>query len=84
MQQEKRRRVFRAGLSVENGQSIYLHRAIKSRGHHRGFPSVGGSSRNRDQDGTENLQALCQMGNLKSRIDSALFIKLFEPALVVF
>ena len=31
MQQEKRRRVFRAGLSVEDGEPVYLYRAIKSR-----------------------------------------------------
>ena len=31
MQQQKRRRVFRAGLSVKDGEPIYLCRAIKSR-----------------------------------------------------
>ena len=34
MQQEKRRRVFRAGLSVKDGEPIDLYRAIKSRVFH--------------------------------------------------
>src|SRR5476649_147926 len=40
VQQEKRRRVFRAGLSVKNRQSIDLFRAIKSRVFHGGFLSI--------------------------------------------
>src|SRR5207237_6375580 len=34
VQQEKRRRVFRSGLSVRDGEPIYLYRAIKSRAFH--------------------------------------------------
>ena len=41
MQQEKRRRVFRAGLSIKNGEPIYLRRAIKSRVFHGMFFSLG-------------------------------------------
>ena len=41
MQQEKRRRVFRAGLSVKDGEPIYLCRAIKSRVFHGTFLSSG-------------------------------------------
>ena len=41
MQQEKRRRVFRAGLSVEDGEPVYLYRAIKSRVFHGTFLSLG-------------------------------------------
>ena len=41
MQQEKRRRVFRAGLSVKDGEPIYLCRAIKSRVFHGTFLSLG-------------------------------------------
>ena len=41
VQQEKRRRVFRAGLSVKDGEPIYLYRAIKSRVFHGTFLSVG-------------------------------------------
>src|SRR6266480_1945621 len=41
MQQEKRRRVFRAGLSIKNGEPIYLCRAIKSRVFHGTFLSFG-------------------------------------------
>ena len=39
MQQQKRRRVFRAGLSVKDGKPIYLYRAINSRVFHGTFPS---------------------------------------------
>jgi len=31
VQEKNRRRVFRSGLSVKDGQAIYLYRAIKSR-----------------------------------------------------
>src|SRR5712671_4749013 len=41
VQQEKRRRLFRAGLSVKDGESIYLYRAIKSRVFHGTFLSLG-------------------------------------------
>jgi hypothetical protein len=41
MQQEKRRRILRAGLSVEDRETICLRRAIKSRVLHRTFPSLG-------------------------------------------
>src|SRR5258705_2109894 len=41
VQQEKRRRVFRPGLSVKDGESIYLYRAIKSRVCHGTFLSLG-------------------------------------------
>ncbi len=41
MEQEKRRRVFRAGLSVENGELIYVYRAIKSRVFHGASLSWG-------------------------------------------
>src|SRR5438552_1927942 len=37
VQQEKRRRVFRAGLPVKDRESIYLYRAIKSRVFHETF-----------------------------------------------
>ncbi len=41
VQQKKRRRVFRAGLSVKDRETIYLYRAIKSRVFHgRSFPSA--------------------------------------------
>src|SRR6266851_9408037 len=41
MQQQKRRRVFGAGLSVKDGELIYLCRAIKSRVFHGTFLSLG-------------------------------------------
>src|SRR5580704_16918007 len=41
VQQQKRRRVFRTGLSVKDGESIYLYRAIKSRVFHGSFLSLG-------------------------------------------
>src|SRR5260370_15445137 len=41
VQQQKRRRVFGAGLSVKDGESIYLCRAIKSRVFHGTFLSLG-------------------------------------------
>src|SRR5467141_1092669 len=41
VQQEKRRRVFRTGFSVKDGESIYLYRAIKSRVFHGTFLSLG-------------------------------------------
>ena len=41
VQQEKRRRVFRAGLPVKGGEPIYLYRAIKSRVFHGTFLSMG-------------------------------------------
>ena len=41
MQQQKRRRVFRPGLSVKDGESIYLYRAIRSRLFHGTFLSLG-------------------------------------------
>ena len=41
MQQEKRRRVFRAGLSVKDGEPVYLCRAITSRVFHGTFLSLG-------------------------------------------
>ena len=41
MQQEKRRRVFGTGLSVKDGELIYLYRAIKSRVFHGTFLSLG-------------------------------------------
>src|ERR1700722_14900714 len=41
VQQEERRRVFRAGLSVEDGEPIDLCRAIKSRVFHGTFLSLG-------------------------------------------
>ena len=39
MQQEKRRRVLRASLSIKNGEPIYGCRAIKSRVFHETFLS---------------------------------------------
>ena len=41
VQQEKRRRVFRAGLSVKDGEPIDLYRAIKSWVFHGGLLSQG-------------------------------------------
>ena len=41
MQQEKRRRVLRTGLSVEDGEPIYLCCAIKRRVLHGTSPSLG-------------------------------------------
>src|SRR5580692_851361 len=41
VQQEKRRRVFRTGLSVKDGEPIYLYRAIKSWALHGTFLSLG-------------------------------------------
>jgi len=41
MQQEKRRRVFRAGLSVKDGEPVYLCRAITSRVFHGTSLSLG-------------------------------------------
>jgi len=41
VQQQKHGRIFRAGLSVEDGQSVYLDRAIKSRMFHEAFLSLG-------------------------------------------
>jgi len=41
VQQEKRRRVFRAGLSVKDGVPVYLYGAIKSRVFHGTFLSFG-------------------------------------------
>ena len=41
MQKEKRRRVFRPGLSVKDGEPIDLFRAIKSLVFHRRFLSLG-------------------------------------------
>ena len=46
MQQEKRWRIFRAGLSVKDGETIYLHGAIKSRMFHESFLSLGFSDGN--------------------------------------
>jgi hypothetical protein len=43
VQQEKRWRVFRPGLSVEDRESVYLYRAIKSRVFHGTFLSLGAS-----------------------------------------
>src|SRR6266702_1154311 len=41
VQQEKRRRVFRAGLSVKDGETVYLCRAIKSWVFHGTFLFLG-------------------------------------------
>ena len=41
MQQQKCRRVFRAGLSIKDGEPIYLYRAIKSRVLHGTLLSLG-------------------------------------------
>src|SRR5438093_13521962 len=41
VQQEKRRRVFRTGLSIKDGEPIYLYRAIKSRVFHGTFLVLG-------------------------------------------
>jgi hypothetical protein len=41
VQQEKRRRVFRSGLSVKDGEPIYLCRAIKRQVFHGTFLSLG-------------------------------------------
>jgi len=41
VKQEKRRRVFRAGLSIEDGEPIYLRRSIKNRMFHGMFLSLG-------------------------------------------
>ena len=38
MQQQKRRSIFRAGLPVDDGEPVYLDRAIKSRVFHQAFP----------------------------------------------
>ncbi len=40
MQQKKRRRVFRAGFSIKDGEPIYLYGAIKSRVFHNSFLSL--------------------------------------------
>jgi hypothetical protein len=63
VQQEKRWRVFRAGLSVKNGESIYLYRVMKSRVFHGTFLSLGVGQRltycehrKKYQDHTRNLQ----------------------------
>ena len=37
MQKEKRRRVFRTGFSIEDGEPIYLYGAIESRVFHGTF-----------------------------------------------
>src|SRR5205814_4552054 len=41
VQQEKRRRVFRTGLSIKDGEPIYLYRPIKNRVFHGTFLSFG-------------------------------------------
>src|SRR5437899_12745158 len=41
VQQEKRRRVFRSGFSIKDGEPIYLDRAIKSWVFHGRFLSFG-------------------------------------------
>jgi hypothetical protein len=45
VQQENRRSIFRAGLSIEDGESIYLNRAIKSRVFHGEVLSLGVGTR---------------------------------------
>jgi hypothetical protein len=42
VQQQKRWRIFRPGLSVKDGEPIYLYRAIKSRVFHGPLLSLGG------------------------------------------
>ena len=41
MQQQKHLRIFRPGLSVKDGETIYLDGAIKSRMFHETFLSLG-------------------------------------------
>jgi hypothetical protein len=41
VQQQKGWRVFRPGLSIKDGEAIYLYRAIKSRVFHGTFLSLG-------------------------------------------
>ena len=55
VQQEKRWRVFRPGLSVKDGESIYLYRAIKSRVFHGTFLSLGVGGWNALQFGGQGL-----------------------------
>jgi len=61
MQQEKRGRVFRPGLSVKDGEPIYLYRAIGSRVFHGALPAVGGQLKYCEYD--KNHQR--DMGNLQ-------------------
>ena len=44
VQQKNRRRVFRAGLPIKDGEPIDLYRAIKSRVFHRTFLSLAWAS----------------------------------------
>src|SRR5207247_6555656 len=41
VEQENRRRLFRAGLSIKDGEPIYLYRAMKNRVFHGTFLSFG-------------------------------------------
>src|SRR6476659_9329854 len=41
VEQEKRRRLFRTGFSIKDGEPIYLDRAIRGRVFHRAFLSFG-------------------------------------------
>ncbi len=71
MQQEKRWRVFRPGLSVKDGESIYLYRAIKSRVFHGTFLSLGVGRQvkycehHRNQQEHSNLQESVPTGRVE-------------------
>jgi len=69
VQQKKRRRVFRAGLSVENGEPINLCRAIHRRILHRTFLSGGWSEQlKRECQENYNFNAGGQQESLQLRV----------------
>src|ERR1700730_9565886 len=95
MQQEERRRVLRAGLSVKDGEPIYLCRAIKSRVFHRTFLSLGlgqqlkcgdrvtGLCRGSAERERENLHARIEKLDLELSISNGLRLsdQLIQPRL---
>ena len=75
MQQEKRGRVFRARLSVKDGEPIYLNRAIESRVFNGTSASLGWASNCNDASVTgitnvmrERCKHRVQRDELKGRI----------------
>jgi hypothetical protein len=53
VQQQKHWRIFRPGLSVKDGETVYLDGAIKSRLFHEAFLSLGlGEKRKRGEHPT--------------------------------
>ena len=85
MQQEKRRLVFRAGFSVENGEPLYLYRAKKSRVFHGMVLSLGLSQQLKSRKDHRNkhchagnLRALDPMRHFENRHNSALLSEFAE------